>query len=201
MSDSPDHQPATRERDERGRLLKGHSLRGGRPPGSIDLLRLAKKRAKREGRDVFQAVYEALLALMDAAKSGDVRAAEVLLRHLATPLEKHSVAIQLEQNLALSQQVQAGPPVPSGADLGAYLARLTELGSQLLAGQPAQLGPAEREVLEAATEAHPEPLDLSALPRIPQREPAHVELPEAIAAGRPVRYSRAGVARWIPAGD
>lgn len=109
-----------------GKFLTGTAAGPGRPHGSINIFRACKIRARREGMDLRDMVWNAAKGLYEAAMSGDAAAAKVLFDRLGGPVEK---APEVQVNVAAA--IQAGPPAPAEPrELGAYLQRLNEIAAQ-----------------------------------------------------------------------
>jgi hypothetical protein len=165
----------SRERDARGLFLPGNRTgrKGGRPPGSFDLVSVARKRAKKAGIDLRGELWSALLAMIEAAKLGDTNAARIVFERLAKPLDKApTVELHLEQTLAL------GPTPPADGELSQYLEKLQSIakGMGLLPGEAPPAAEATPAQLPAARAA-----ELAPLPRPADR--AH--RPLALPAPRP----------------
>lgn len=115
------------KRGERGKFLPGTKGGPGRPPGAVDVYRVAKKRAKQEGTDLREMVWEVMREMHAAATiDHDASAAKLFLDRACGPVEK---APEVQVNVAAA--IQAGPPAPAEPrELGAYLARLNEIAAQ-----------------------------------------------------------------------
>ena len=108
-----------------GRFAKGTRPGPGRPKGSVDLIRVARRRARETGQNLADIVWEAIQGLRGAACDGDAAAAKILLDRLCGPVEKSG-----DVTVNVATQVNAGPPPPPTAELGAYLGRLVEVARE-----------------------------------------------------------------------
>lgn len=110
------------KRDANGRWLPGHCGGPGRPIGStsINIFHACRKRAKAEGRDLREMVWEVARAMYEAAvEERDPAAAKIFLDRMGGPVEKGA---SVEVNVAT--QVNAGPPPPAAGSLAGYLEKL-----------------------------------------------------------------------------
>ncbi len=115
------------KRGERGKFLPGTKGGPGRPHGAVDVYRVAKKRAKEEGTDLREMVWQVMKAMHDSAtEDRDPAAAKLFLDRSCGPVEK---APEVQVNVATA--IQAGPPAPAEPQaLGAYLVKLNEIAAQ-----------------------------------------------------------------------
>lgn len=116
------------QRSENGRFLPGHTLGiGGRPPGSLDLMKVARQKAKEHGRDLETMLWQVIEGMHAAAREGDTKAAALLLDRFCGVLAKEA-GVEVNIN---NGTVNNGPPEPTTRELGAYFDRLAELGGNL----------------------------------------------------------------------
>ena len=82
------------DRDERGRLLPGHSIPGpGRTPGSLDFMAICRRNAEETGHDLETAIWITARAMFKKSIKGDVQAAKFIVDRLCGLL-KQEVAIE-----------------------------------------------------------------------------------------------------------
>lgn len=113
------------DRDAKGLFLPGHAVKSpGRPPGSLDLMAVARKKAREHGVDLEEMLWQVVAGMQVAAMGGDSKAAALLLDRFCGVLEK---AAGVEVNIN-NGTVNNGPPEPTTRELGAYITRLGELG-------------------------------------------------------------------------
>ena len=113
-------------RDTKGRWLPGVSGNpAGSKPGRIRprLVDVAQRQADAEGWNLEDALGAVVAAMLRKAAAGDVDAARLVLSRLAVD----------EPSPAELAALSTGPPIPSGADLVAYLDSLADM---LEAGPP-----------------------------------------------------------------
>ncbi len=116
------------KRDASGKWLPGHCGGPGRPVGStsVNIFDACRKRAKREGRDLREMVWEVAQAMYSAAVDDhDSAAAKIFLDRMGGPVEKAG-----DVTVNVAPQVNAGPPPPPTAELGTYLGRLVEVARE-----------------------------------------------------------------------
>lgn len=117
------------DRDEKGLFLPGHAVKSpGRPPGSLDLMAVARKKAREHGVDLEEMLWQVVAGMQVAAMGGDSKAAALLLDRFCGVLAKEA-GVQVNVNAGT---ITNGPPEPTTRDLGAYFGRLGELGGKLL---------------------------------------------------------------------
>lgn len=117
------------DRGERGRFLPGHSVKSpGRPPGSLDLMAVARKKAREHGVDLEDMLWTVIAGLQAAAAEGDTKAAALLLDRFCGVLAKEA-GVEVNIN---NGTVNNGPPEPTTRELGVYMQRLGELSGELL---------------------------------------------------------------------
>lgn len=120
------------ELDQRGgdgRFLPGHTLGiGGRPPGSLDLMAVARKKAREHGVDLEEMLWQVVVGMQVAAMGGDSKAAALLLNRFCGVLAKEA-GVQVNVNAGT---INNGPPEPTTRELGVYINRLHELGGKAL---------------------------------------------------------------------
>jgi Family of unknown function (DUF5681) len=143
MSDALPKQAETRpSRDERGRLLPGHTANPkGRPKG-VDLRQLAETRAFVEDMSIEDALWDVVKAMIERAKGGDVKAAQLILDRLAMPESRDPlINLQLAQIHATASG-EPGPPLPEGEEFSDWVRGLNRVAAQqgLLGGAtPAEI--------------------------------------------------------------
>lgn len=173
-------------RDGAGRFARGNPGGPGRPKGSIDLIALARRRSKSEGYDLRQALWEALRAMIEAARKGDSNAARIVFERLCTPVDRGAA---VEVNVA----THFGPPVPAGADLLNYTRTLGKLAEELFAEPAPNEAPA---AAPALPEARPQLAPL--LDAIPPTDPPRAALPEVEIGAPPWRNPVPRREYWNP---
>ena len=131
------------DRDAKGHFLPGHAVKSpGRPPGSLDFVATCRKRARAEGKDLEEMLWQVVKAIhAEAIFSGDVKAAQLFVDRFCGLLEKET-GVQVNIN---NGTVNNGPPEPTTRDLGVYFERLGELSGKL---QTVELEPKTDEVEE-----------------------------------------------------
>ena len=109
MSDETRLQTVENGRDPgNGQFVQGNTGGPGRPPGSLDLMQICRRKAKETGKDLEQVVV-AIMASMEteAIENGDVAAAKVVLERYCGAADKGNT---LEVNVD-ARSVHIGPPV------------------------------------------------------------------------------------------
>ena len=109
-------------REPDGKFAPGTAPGPGRP--TLDILKIARAQADRTGHSLDKVVEIALRALARGAAHGDVGAIKVLLGYLVGPVDKPA-----QVNVAVDARttVEAGPPMPSDGEFGAYAIKLLEV--------------------------------------------------------------------------
>jgi hypothetical protein len=108
-----------------GKFLPGTAAGPGRPHGSINIFRACKIRARREGMDLRNMVWEVAKGLAEAAMQGDAAAAKVLFDRFGGPVERSP-----EVTVNVATQIQAGPKPPEPGKMRDYLAKLNEIAAE-----------------------------------------------------------------------
>lgn len=98
---------------------------GGRPRG-YDLRKIVAERLATDGTSVETVVYEVFDALRSNVRKGDTAAAKLILDRLCDT-DPQGLEITYPDGAP-----QAGPPVPSPADLLAGIRKLNQLADELL---------------------------------------------------------------------
>jgi hypothetical protein len=92
----------------------------------VNIFQACKIRARREGLDLRDMVWQAAKGLYQAALEGDAAAAKILFDRLGGPVEK---APEVQVNVA--NVAASGPPPPASVgDLSTYVSKLNEVAAQ-----------------------------------------------------------------------
>lgn len=129
----------TVEHDERGKFRKGNTLcrKGGRRPGTPNVLTAARRFAKSRGMSLSEALQNVLASAYDAAVSGDkdrMSGAKLFLERTVGPVLRDAVNVNMTQQQAQGALPQStGPQPPKGKQLLEWAEKLRELAEEELA--------------------------------------------------------------------
>jgi hypothetical protein len=130
-------------RDALGRLLPGHTANPkGRPKG-VYLRQLAEARAFVEDMSIEDALWDVVKAMIERAKGGDVKAAQLILDRLAMP-ESRDPLINLQLAQIQAATGEPGPPIPEGEEFSDWVR-----GINRVAAEQGLLGDTTAAVIEA----------------------------------------------------